>query len=212
MHDLERARWILADPSIFYDQVAEDKGAPTNIYQTYKKNNMWKMSAYQGNRSDVAFVEWIMSDYWKGLTRGRKPRLYIVCRNPSDRPQPGLHQYDCPNLLWEMRRAKRVQMTSRQLLTRNPSEALENKNNHALDVAKQISGALRTATEIPPWEGVDAQLEALDPTTAQLRARFLMSDLARQGKLDPRTGLPRKGKGAPQIDLRRAPGLYGRRG
>ena len=139
MPDMERARWIQADPSIFYDAVAQDKGAPTNIYQTYKKNNMWKMTPYDGVRSDVTFVEWVMADWWKGISTlegkptGVKPRLYIVCRTPSDRPQPGLHEFDCPNLVWEMKRAKRVQMTSRQLETRNPSEALQNKNNHAMD-------------------------------------------------------------------------------
>jgi hypothetical protein len=139
MPDIERARWIKADPSIFYDAVAQDKGAPTNIYQTYKKNNMWRMTPYDGVRSDVTFVEWVMADWWKGISTlegkptGVKPRLYIVCRTPSDRPQPGLHEFDCPNLVWEMKRAKRVQMTSRQLETRNPSEALQNKNNHAMD-------------------------------------------------------------------------------
>jgi hypothetical protein len=144
MPDLERARWIKADPSIFYDAVATDKGAPTNIYATYKKNGMWPMTSYDGIRSDVTFVEWIMSDWWKGISGGRKPRLHIVCRNPSDRPQPGLHPFDCPNLLWEMKRAKRVQMTSRQLLTKNASEALVNKNNHLLDPCL-IAGTLVTA-------------------------------------------------------------------
>ena len=211
MHDVDRARWRVADPSIFYDSQASDEGAPTNIYQTYKKNGMWPMTAYQGVRSDVSFVEWIMSDYWRGITRGRRPRLFIVCRNPSDRPQPGLHQYDCPNLLWEMRRAKRVQMTSRQLLTRNPSEALENKNNHALDCMKEITGALRSPTEIPGAEELEDQLNnaKLDPTTRQVRARFVLSKMAQEGKIDFRTGQPRKGKGALQIDLRRAPNAMG---
>jgi hypothetical protein len=208
MPDLERARWITADPSIFYDATASDKGAPTNIYQTYKKNNMWPLTSYGGVRSDAAFVEWIMADYWRGIANGRKPRLHIVCRNPSDRPQPGLHPYDCPNLLWEMRRAKRVQMTSRQLLTKNASEALENKNNHALDVCKMVTGLLRNPTEIPAMEAIERELAGLEPLTQNLRARFLMSDLASQGKLNP-DGTPRKGKGAPRVDMRLRPSIRG---
>lgn len=209
MPDMERARWITADPSIFYDAVASDRGAPTNIYKTYRANGMWPMSSYGGIRSDASFVEWIMSDFWKGLAVGRKPRLKIVCRNPSDRPQPGLHEFDCPNLLWEMKRARRVQMTSRQLLTKNASEALENKNNHALDPLKMVTGLVRTATAIPPMEAINEELAELDSTTAPIRARFLMSDLVRSGRIGP-DGKPTT-KPAVTINMRRAPGMLPRR-
>jgi hypothetical protein len=209
MPDIDRARWIKADPSIFYDAVATDKGAPTNIYQTYKKNGMWPMTSYDGIRSDVTFVEWIMSEWWKGIAGGRKPRLHIVCRNPSDRPQPGLHPFDCPNLLWEMKRAKRVQMTSRQLLTKNASEALVNRNNHLLDPLKQILGTVRLPTEVPREEIIGGLLQGLDPFTGGMRARFLMSKEAQEGKLGP-DGKPRKKKTAPQIDMRRSPGVMSR--
>jgi hypothetical protein len=209
MPDLERARWIKADPSIFYDAVATDKGAPTNIYQTYKKNNMWPMSGYDGIRSDVTFVEWIMSDWWKGIAGGRKPRLHIVCRNPSDRPQPGLHPFDCPNLLWEMKRAKRVQMTSRQLLTKNASEALVNKNNHLLDPLKQILGTVRNPTAIPSEEIIAGQIEGLDMFAGPMRGRFLMSAEALGGKLGI-DGKPKKRKSPLSIDMRKGPGFLRR--
>ena len=205
MPDLERARWIKADPSIFSDQVVEAVGDPTAVYKTYKTNGMWPMSGYGGVRSDVSFVEWIMSDYWKGLARGMKPRLYIVCRNPSDRPQPGLHEYDCPNLLWEMKRAKRVQMTATQLLTKNASEALQNKNNHLLDCAKYLTGTLRSPTQIPFSETIEGELGKLDLQTAPFRARYLFSEAARTGKLTWDGKLKTK-KSAPRIDLKRHPG------
>jgi hypothetical protein len=216
MPDLERARWIKADPSIFDNAVATDKGAPTNIYQTYKKNNMWKMTRYDGVRSDVTFVEWVMADWWRGISTldghwtGKKPRLYIVCRTPSDRPQPGLHEFDCPNLIWEMKRAKRVQMTSRQLLTRNPSEALENKNNHAMDVFKSILGTLRNSAPTDPNEAVAAAIEHLDPMAAQITSRWIMSELARNGKLGPDGKVRSNGKGCVTVDLRRSLGPLGR--
>lgn len=160
MPDMDRARWIMADPSIFYETQAQEKGAPTNIYTTYHKNGMFSMRAYGGVRSDVTFVEWMMSDYWRGIANGRKPRLYIVCRNPSDRPQPGLHPYDCPNLLWELKRAKRVEMTARQLLTKNPSENLQDKHNHLRDCL--VAGTLITtrAGDVP-IEQVESGAEVL---------------------------------------------------
>ena len=208
MPDLDRARWIKADPAIFYDAQVQEKGKPTNVYQTYKKNQFFPMTAYTGNRSDVAFVEWLISDYWKGIAQGKKPRLYIVCRNPSNRPQPGLHPYDCPNLLWEMKRAKRVQLTARQLQTRNPSESLQDRDNHALDALKELTGTLRNPTEIPFQEVIDADLKKVtDPNTKVFRARFLMSQAAMMGKIGPDGKVTNKS--APVIDLRRGRGVVG---
>jgi hypothetical protein len=207
MPDIDRARWIVADPSIFYSSQAEAEGDPSSIYEkTYKKNKFYKMVPYAGVRSDITFVEWMMSDYWKGIAQDPTGiRLFIVCRNASDRPQPGMHPYDCPNLLWEMRRARRVQLTTRQLLTKNPSEQLQDKCNHALDPCKYLTGTLRNPTAIDPMESISEEISKLDPFTANLRARFLMADLGKHGKLGP-DGKPRS-KAAPVIDLRKRPGV-----
>ena len=209
MPDMDRARWLLADPSIFYDTRVEKKGSPTNIYKTYKENRMFKMSPYGGVRSDVTFVQWMLSDFWHGIGQGRPPRCKIVCRMPSDRPTPGLHPYDCPNLIWELKRAKRVEMTARQLQTKSQDENLQDKNNHARDAFKYVTGNLRRATAIPIEEYIAGQLTNLDPTTQHMRARFLMSEMAMKGELDPQTGKPRKKKNAGKsIDLRRSPGAW----
>lgn len=207
MPDMDRARWIAADRAIFYNDQQQEKGAPTSIYEkTYKKNGMFPMVPYEGVRSDVTFVEWMMSDYWRGVANGEKPRLRIVCRNPSDRPQPGLHPYDCPNLLWELKRAKRVEMTARQLLTKNASEMLTDKSNHARDALKYITGMLRNPTAIPLHEGIEDAVKGLDALTAGIRRRFLMSQAAMTGKLGP-DGQPKKGRPSPVVDLRRRPGV-----
>lgn len=211
MPDIDRARWIMADPSIFYLTQVEKKGDPTNIYATYRKNNFLKLKPYEGIRSDITFVEWMMSDYWRGVANGAKPRLHIVCRNPSDRQQPGMHPYDCPNLLWELKRARRVEMTARQLLTKNPSENLQDKNNHARDCLKYLTGMLRSATPIPLEEEVAAQLTGLDPTTQNIRARFLMSDLAMKGQVNI-DGSIRNKKSAVTVDMRRSRGVLPRMG
>ena len=58
------------------------------------------LRAFALDRSDVSFAARVMM-HWRDLEH-REPSLKIVCRNYSERPQPGLHQWDCPNLLWEM--------------------------------------------------------------------------------------------------------------
>lgn len=202
MPDMERARWIMADPAIFWNSKEQASGAPTNTYETYVKNKMWPMRAYDGIRSDPTFVQWMLSDYWRGIANGRRPRLFIVCRNPSDRPQPGLHPFDCPNLLWELKRAKRVEMTARQLLTKSQNESLQDKNNHARDCLKYLTGLLRIGADIPALEGLQEQIEKLDPTTQHLRTRFLMSQETLQGRT-LREVISGK-KSATVIDLRRS--------
>ena len=108
-----------------------------------------------------------------------------------------------------MKRAKRVEMTSRQLLTRKPSEALQNKNNHILDCLKEVLGTLRNSAAIDPQEAVNAAIQGKDQFTAQIASRWVMSDLARQGKLDAQ-GRPTIKHGAVSVDLRKRRGMYGR--
>jgi len=184
MPDLDRSRYIVADPSIFDDTQAQSKGSYTKIYTEYRKAGFRSMRQYEGTRSDITFVEWMLSDYWGGIMRGRRPRLFIVCRNPSDRPQPGLHAYDCPNLLWELKRAKRVEMNTRQLLTRNKSDALVDKQNHLRDAMKYLTGTIRRAAARPLHEEMHEQLEGYDPTARAMHARHLFSEAVMKGKID----------------------------
>jgi hypothetical protein len=66
----------------------------------------------------------------------RAPSVRIVCRNWTETP-PGLRPWECPNLLWELMRARRVKLTAQQLLSRNTSEALVDKDKpHARDTMK----------------------------------------------------------------------------
>jgi hypothetical protein len=199
MPDLERARWIVGDMDIFKQKQAQAQGDYTAVYDEYKKAGMVPMRPYEGIRSDITFAEWLLSDYWRGIHRGMRPRLFIVCRNPSDRPQPGLHPWDSPNLVWEMKRAKRVEMTARQLMTRNPSDALVDKNNHARDAMKYLLGTVRSAAKAPLYEEMDEKLKGLDPTTRTIFARHYFSEAVQKGKIDW-TGKPKKS--APVISLR----------
>ena len=78
-----------------------------------------------------------------------------------------------------------------------------------MDPLKQILGTLRNPTEADPKEALEKALEGLDPFTAHIKNQWMMSDLARQGKLGP-DGKPRKGHGAPRVDLRKRHGVYSR--
>jgi len=200
MPDIGRARWIMADPSIFYETQAQSKGSYTKIVAEYKKAGMPTILEYEGTRSDITFVEWMLSDYWRGVAQGMQPRLFIVCRNPSEKPLPGLHPYDCPNLLWELKRAKRVEMTARQLLVKNQSDALVDKDNHARDAFKYLTGTIRRPARKPFKEELDEELKKLtDPTTQQIRARHLFSEAAMKGKI---TWDGKEKRGHPIVSMR----------
>ena len=88
------------------------------------------------DRSDVSLAARLMT-HWANLDV-REPSVKIVCRNYGEKPQPGLHNWDCPNLLWELMRTRRVKLTAQQLLSRNLAEAIVDKDNHARDVMKYI--------------------------------------------------------------------------
>jgi hypothetical protein len=54
------------------------------------------------------------------------------------RPVYGLHNDGCPNLLWELRQARREELSAGQLLHRNPTERIVDKNNHLRDCLKYL--------------------------------------------------------------------------
>jgi hypothetical protein len=56
----------------------------------------------------------------------------------GETPQFGLHNWGCPNLLWELMRARRQKLSAQQLLSRNASEAIVDKDNHARDAMKYL--------------------------------------------------------------------------
>jgi hypothetical protein len=205
MPDIERMRWIRADPTIFPDNQAQsDSGEYSSVNETYRKCGFKKLTPYNGIRTDTTFVEWMLSDFWGGLINGERPRLFIVCRNPSDRPVPGLHPYDCPNLIWELKRARRVELSSRQLLTKNPSESIVDKTNHLRDCLKYITGTIRSGAKIPLNEEIEKQLVGLDPTTAAIRAQILINQ-AKSGSTFTigQTGQVIGRRRPPTIDFRR---------
>ena len=88
-----------------------------SINELYVEQGIELFSPFFGDRSDISFAARLML-HWSNLDK-REPTVKIVCRNYSERPQPGLHDWDCPNLLWELMRTRRVKLTAQQLLSRN---------------------------------------------------------------------------------------------
>ena len=91
--------------------------------------------------------------HWHNLDR-RAPTLKIVCpreKRDISRPIYGIHNDGCPNLLWELRRTRREELSASQLLVRNPTERIVDKDNHLRDPLKYLCLALPAPTP-KPWE------------------------------------------------------------
>lgn len=145
MADIRKITVAYADPTIF-DATMQQSNQPTqagkaaerakSINDLYIEQGIELFSPYQGDRSDISFAARLHL-HWSNLDQ-REPTVKIVCRNYAEKPQPGAHDWDCPNLLWELMRTRRVKLTAQQLLTKNVSEAIIDKDNHARDAAKYV--------------------------------------------------------------------------
>jgi hypothetical protein len=189
MADIRKVRVCYADPSIFPMQMQQSQmpGKPAerakSINELYVEQGIELFSPFRGDRSDVSAVARMMM-HWHNLDR-REPTLKIVCRNFSERPQPGLHNWDSPNLLWELMRLRREKLTAQQLLTRNVSEAIVQKDNHAFDAGCKYllmshpEPAQKTAEQLAK-EAVKPLVEAGDLTSASIRYSQMMAESQNQ--------------------------------
>ena len=124
MQDIFRMSVCHADPSIFPVNMEQGAARPgeaqaraKSIAELYDEQGLGIFSKFSGDRSDVSFAERLLL-HWANLDE-RDPTIRIVCRTSSERPQPGLHQWDSPNLLWELMRTRRVKLSAQQLMSRN---------------------------------------------------------------------------------------------
>jgi hypothetical protein len=176
------AEEVMADPSIFDKTMQQRNGQAVAVAELYEEMGITNLSAFPGNRSDVAF-EQRLKKHWANLDR-REPTVKIVCPNLKeipDRPLYGLHPRGCPNLLWELANIRRVQFTATQLMMRNPSEAIVDKNNHLHDGAKYVVMSLPEPTEVPLEkriaDAVKPYVEQKDLTNALIRANQIREEM-----------------------------------
>jgi hypothetical protein len=142
MADVHRIEACYADPTIFDFNLQQSaaNGRPQerakSFNELYVEHGIGLFGPFAMDRSDVSFAGRLMS-HWAKLDE-QEPTVKIVCRNYAEKPQPGLHNWDCPNLLWELMRTRRVKLNAQQLLTRNAAEAIVDKDNHARDACKYV--------------------------------------------------------------------------
>jgi hypothetical protein len=180
MADIRKVEVAYADPSIF-DCTLQQSNQPSqpgkaaerakSFNELYVEQKIELFSPYAGDRSDISFAARLLM-HWSNLDH-REPTVKIVCRNYAEKPVPGLHNWDCPNLLWELMRTRRVKLTAQQLLTRNAAEGIVDKDNHARDSMKYVlmshpEPTVKSRKE-KAYEAVKPLIDAGDLTSAMIR-------------------------------------------
>jgi hypothetical protein len=160
---LEAEVW--ADPSIFYKTQAQGDGSFKAIADLYIEEGITNLiPAAQNN--ELLGMERILA-HWLNL-ESREPTLKIVCPphlRDIQRPIYGVHNNGCPNLLWELRRARREELSAGQLVHRNPTERIVDKDNHLRDALKYLVLSLPEPTKKPFWYGEREKMQGLDATS-----------------------------------------------
>ena len=124
----------------------------------YAEEGVRFLTRFYRNRNDQTFTEALLA-HWGDLAN-RSPTIRIVCRNYSERPQPVRHDWDCPNLLWELMRTRRRKLTATQLMSQNQSEEIIDKDNHARDAMKYVVMSLPEPTEKTREDKIAEKLDA----------------------------------------------------
>jgi len=180
MADIRKVTVAYADPTIF-DFNLQQSNQPSqpgksaerakSFNELYVEQGIQLFSPFSGDRSDISFAERLLM-HWANLDK-REPTVKIVCRNYAEKPVPGLHNWDCPNLLWELMRTRRTKLTAQQMLTRNAAEAIVDKDNHARDSMKYVlmshpEPTVKSVKE-KAYEAVEPLIEEGDLTSALIR-------------------------------------------
>jgi len=129
---------VMADPSMFYKTQQQEDGSFRALAELYAEAGITNLQSAPDN-TEITGMERILA-HWFDLDNF-EPMIRIVCpRALKDivRPVYGLHNNGCPNLLWELRRARRAELSEKQLLTKNPTEKIVDKDNHLRDPLKYI--------------------------------------------------------------------------
>lgn len=197
MADYENIGDAYADPTIFPQimQQSQSNGPERakSVNDLYVEAGVSLLQPFAGDRSDISFAARLML-HWSNLGPAdyvlknkspeeraemlkeyRKPTVRIVCRNYSDKPQFGLHDWDSPNLLWELMRTRRVKLSAQQLLSRNAAEAIVDKDNHARDYMKYTTMSLPAPSKKTPSQIAAEEVQGLDPTSAMIRYQQVLA-------------------------------------
>jgi hypothetical protein len=178
--ELFRITEIYADPSIFYKTQAQARGGFMAISELYAEEGEALRPGLKNlvpapDDTEILGMERIQK-HWHDLEH-REPSLYILCPPALEeiqRPVFGVHRDGCPNLLWELRRTRREELSAAQLATKNPTEAIVDKDNHLRDCLKYIVLSLADPTVKTKEEQAAEAVKGLDPTSAMIRYQQFM--------------------------------------
>jgi hypothetical protein len=122
-----------------------------------------------------------------------EPTLKIICPYDYSRKRFGLFVDGCPNLLWELMRTRREQLTASQLMRKNPTEAIVDKDNHLRDALKYILLSLPSPSEKPLSQERDEIIREAFATGnyGSLGVRIAQFDAQRMRKLESVSYRPR---------------------
>ena len=168
---------IYADPSIFYKTQAQNDGTFKAISEMYDEAGVSNLFKAPEN-NELLGMERILS-HWMNLDE-HEPTLKIVCpKRLQDigKPVYGVHNEGCPNLLWELRRARREQLTAVQLANRNPSEKIVDINNHLRDCLKYLCLTLPAPTRKSYDQRVAERVDKLWKTRTPTEAMNALSKI-----------------------------------
>lgn len=112
-----REEWIVADPSIWNEDVPQFKGPNKSTAQIFRENDIHMQEGERGG--DITVANWLLGYYWADpLT----PRVRISNR--------------CTKLIWELGNLRNKEFSEIVDLKKNRSEELQDKDNHAWDALK----------------------------------------------------------------------------
>ena len=183
----------IADPSIFYKSHAQSGGDYKAINDLYIQEGIGNLVQAPDNNEETG-MERILN-HWLDLDN-RQPTLRIVCprrlRN-IEKPIFGVHNEGCPNLVWELRQARREQNSSGQLVDHNPSEKIVDRNNHLRDCLKYLCLFLHEPTPKTPEQQANEAIKDIplsDPTSRVIRWQdaFLKAKEADEAPMIPMGG------------------------
>lgn len=166
------AEEVLADPSIFYGSHAQGDGTFKAISQLYIEEGVVNLVPAP-DKSELTGMERILN-HWANLDK-RGPTLKIVCPREMReivKPMYGVFNYGCPNLLWELKRTRKEQLSAAQLAHKNPSERIVDKDNHLRDCLKYIVLALLEPNRQTPHQKALEKIKDVpldDPTSRMIR-------------------------------------------
>ena len=171
LHGFLKAGEVYADPSIFHKNHAQADGSFKAVVELYQEEGITNLIRALDNNEQTG-MERILK-HWVNLD-DRLPKLRIVC--PTDlrdisQPIYGVHNEGCPNLLWELKRARREELSAGQLVNRNPSERIVDKDNHLRDCLKYMLSACVEPGKPTPEQKANEFIQHIpkdDPTSRMI--------------------------------------------